>query len=308
MVSRGVICLALSLSLTLLVILVILGVLVQRKYKPFTRKTWPSEHERFDDQVASMRNYIENASLPLVFVLCVYSRREIVSFAENVAQAGYTPIIVEDKPKESRSPSSIRHMHVPAEVLKTEGYTQLNYGAGRLFTCAWCAAVWLARNSNRHCWFLEEDVFMCDAESMRLIDASEPNADLVCASHSPPRSDWSHTAEWSEHRPFPIIYSSMVCACRMSPRLLLETQRFAQRNGRLYFLEYFFNSLCEHMGFSVATPPELQTVVFRKDYGQDDIRKNPTFIYHPIKDLSLQTSLRSRACKWPTQTTNTSTV
>ena len=177
MVSREVICLVLSISLTLIVILVTMGVLLQRKYKPFTRKTWPSDHERSDDQVASMRNYVENVSLPPVFILCVYSRHEIVSFAENVAQAGYTPIIVEDKPKESRSPSSIRHMHVPADVLKTEGYTQLNDSAMHLFTCAWCAAIWLVRNYN-HEYCLINFLTMMTKRDILLIFLTkrEPNA------------------------------------------------------------------------------------------------------------------------------------
>lgn len=298
MIFREVICFALAACLTLIAFSVTLGVVLQRKDKHVTRIPRPAYHERSDDRVASMCKYVENISLPLVFILCKHSRQEIVSFAENVAQAGYTPIIVEDKPKESRIPSSIKHMHVPPDVLKTEGYTQLNESAMGLFTCAWCAAIWLARNSDRHCWFLEEDVFMCDAKSMRQIDASHTDTDLLCATHSPPLSGWPHRMEWSEYQPFPIIYSSMMCACRMSPRLLLTTQIFAQCNGRLYFLEYFFNSLCEHMGFSVATPSELQTVRWRKEYEPDYIRNNPTFIYHPVKDLSVHTSLRLNTCKF----------
>ena len=39
------------------------------------------------DQVASMRNYVENVSLPPVFILSVYSRHEIVSFAEGMQMA-----------------------------------------------------------------------------------------------------------------------------------------------------------------------------------------------------------------------------
>ena len=110
MVSRGVICLSLSVSLALIVILVTLGVLLKRKYRPFTRKTRSGDHERSDDQVASMRNYIENVSLPPVFILCVFSRHEIVSFAENadLVCASHSPPVSSTGPI-PRSGESIAH-------------------------------------------------------------------------------------------------------------------------------------------------------------------------------------------------------
>lgn len=232
-----------------------------------------------------------------VLILCVRSCPELVNFAKSVAQVpGYTPVIVEDKPGVSFC-TSVKHVHVPKEELERYGYTQLNVSAIGLYTCAWCAALFYARNLDTFCWFLEEDVFMCGPESMQKIDASCPSADLVCASHSPPSEDWPHRKEWNEHRPFPEIYMSMVCACRMSPRLLTEIQKFAQSNGRLYFLEYFFNSLCNQLGLLVETPPELQTVVWKKDYLESEIHANPLFIYHPIKDISLHEKLRAGACE-----------
>ncbi len=244
----------------------------------------------------AQRDRLQIRPPPHVFILCVRSRPEVVRFAESVKRTGYLPVIVIDTPEGSPPPSSIRHVHVPPDTLKKEGYTQLNESALGLHTCAWCAAIWLARNVNTHCWFLEEDVFMCNPKSLQQIDASHKSTDLLCAKHSPAESDWSHLGEWKEHRPFPKAYTSMMCACRMSPRLLRETRKFAHRSGRLYFLEYFFNSLCVQKGLSVATPPELQTVVYRAEYDRDDVRANPSFLYHPIKDLALHESLRVDAC------------
>jgi len=84
--------------------------------------------------------------------------------------------------------------------------------------------------------------------------------------------------------------------CGLSGSLLAEIARFAERNGRLLFLEVLFINLCHEMKvlgrnchvhiFGDTTP--AKTIRYRPEYRTDELMAlPPNSIVHPVKNVTL---------------------
>lgn len=144
-------------------------------------------------------------------------------------------------------------------------------------------------------WFIEEDVFIPTLDAIRNIDDKYPSADLLSASHdvcTSRRSDWHWRHVFEQTTLDPPYASSMICAIRVSDRLLDCIDKYARAYNQLFLDEALFNTLALQAQLHVVTPPELSTIVWRRNWTFSDIKQSN--LYHPIKDMRLHDQFRER--------------
>jgi hypothetical protein len=67
--------------------------------------------------------------------------------------------------------------------------------------------------------------------------------------------------------------------------MMEEVCGYVSTYNDLFLDEAFFPTLAFKAGYSVLNPPELKTILWRKDWKHSDIV--PENMYHPVKDQAL---------------------
>jgi len=136
----------------------------------------------------------------------------------------------------------------------------------------------------QYVWFLEDDVFFHDTNTLIAIDSRYDNYDLLCNTNY----EEGKSNEWlwsSIDIGFPSpYYCGMVCASRMSRNMLICLQEYANRNKTLFFHEAMFPSIAKYFRLNtIEAPKELQTITYNRawDFPKDF---NSHQLYHPIKN------------------------
>ena len=199
---------------------------------------------------------------------------------------------------------NIKVIQINNDLCKQSGYySMLDKGFQKYYgtdVSAWDKIMYyLCHNNNYdYNWILEEDVFIPQVETIHKIN-SKYTGDLLTQSNGINKN--GDTSEWHWSNEIyradktlyfePPWYSSMVCGCRLSSNLIDEIRKFVLKENKLMHHEILFNTLSMKTGLHVETPIELTNIVYRKDYTFDDI--NIDYLYHPIKDLTIQNKYRS---------------
>jgi len=144
-------------------------------------------------------------------------------------------------------------------------------------------------------WFIEEDVFIPTVSTIKLMDEKYKQGDLLSASNEIKNdrtlNDWCHWEQVFRQIKLPPPYaSSMICAVRISDKLLNSIHNYAKKYKKLFIDETLFNTLALHDNLKVITPPELSGIYFRYDWKPHEIQT--THLYHPIKDIGVQYAYR----------------
>jgi hypothetical protein len=139
-------------------------------------------------------------------------------------------------------------------------------------------------------WFIEEDVFFNNEETLLNIDAKYLNYDLLCncSFHESKLNEWM----WNRIKinlPYP-YYSGMMCACRMSVKMIDCLKLYADKNKTLFFLEAAFPTIAKFNNLLCCRPDELATVTYRTVWTINDF--NTKNVYHPVKKIHDHTILR----------------
>lgn len=144
-------------------------------------------------------------------------------------------------------------------------------------------------------WFMEDDVFFLGEDVLRNIDEKYGDSDLLTAFHDVNETgelySWNH---WINivGRIDPPWCHSMICACRVSRRLLMEVGEYVKRRGELFFVEVIFNTLAYQNNMRIANPPELSTVQWLTAWDRDNI--DTANIYHPFKNIEDHLYMRQK--------------
>jgi len=145
-------------------------------------------------------------------------------------------------------------------------------------------------------WFLEEDVFIPNKDTIRFIDKKYTNEDLLSSINEIKLSQndniyfWQHWWRNENKIEFPWAHS-MISAVRVSKTLLKYILEFATINKFLLFDELLFNTITLHNNLHINTPIELSNIIFSFDDVNID-KIDPSFLYHPIRNINKQTELR----------------
>jgi len=143
-------------------------------------------------------------------------------------------------------------------------------------------------------WMIEDDVFIPNIHTIPNIDARTPHGDLLTASQEVKNDkdvlDW----HWSEvnrcNVPLPWV-KSMICAIRISRRMLYCIKGYATKHRALFLDEALFTTIALHNNLEVVNPTYLSTIVYQRDWLPTDINVNN--LYHPVKGDEKQKKLHA---------------
>lgn len=160
----------------------------------------------------------------------------------------------------------------------------------------WDKALYYFTNINTkydNVWFIEDDVFFYSEKTISNLDLKYPWNDILCSPEYRINKD-GMSKEW--HWPLlkvnfkPPYYSLMVCAVRMSKRLLSYIGDYAKTYKTLFFLEVMFLTIAVKHNLIIGMPKELSTIVYRRDWKESELNK--INLFHPIKNMELQANSR----------------
>jgi len=184
---------------------------------------------------------------------------------------------------------------------------EINTRSQNKMVTAWDKAIYyftFENTSYEHIWFIEDDVFISSINSLEKINENFPDSDLLTATNNLFKDYEANDWLW----PFCLqifqkpCYCSMMCACRVSLKLLRLIVDCSDKYKFTPFHEFSFNTIAEQSNLKVNCPPELSTVVYRNDWTLDEMKEKPFNLYHPVKDFSIHNHYRDLIA---TQTGNT---
>ena len=156
-----------------------------------------------------------------------------------------------------------------------------------------------------HLWLVEEDVFVPHVETIAQIDRKYPRGDLLCKKcdgniiRTP--TDLRDNTKWHWQQIQKTIKcalpwaATMICAVRVSPRLLAVIAQYAARHKQLFLDEVLFVTLAWQAKLHIVFIEELSHLNY-KDRGGSiniiNININPMYLYHPVKNTALHDTFR----------------
>jgi hypothetical protein len=147
-----------------------------------------------------------------------------------------------------------------------------------------------------HIWFMEDDVFIVGEKTLVDIDSQYPESDLLSSFHEINETGnvhhgWNHWVNVIHRIGTPWAHS-LISASRLSRRLLDRVDDYL-KDRHFMFIEALFNTLALHNGYIVDNPVEMATTItYNTPVDYNNI--NPSYIYHPIKSIEDQLTLRQR--------------
>jgi hypothetical protein len=199
--------------------------------------------------------------------------------------------IIENKSKfGSVIPISYSH-----ELCSEKGYKKMVFYWICKFPCAWEKAFYhfcAIDTTYDNVWFVEDDVFVTTKTAMADIDLKYPASDLLSIDNITEFGDnwalnWKQFCEGYFPRPW---YRSMVCACRLSRTLLNLISAWVSEKGCLQNHEVFFHTLAKHNLLKVDCPEELDGILYRNLWKEDDFKAG--HLYHDVKNCDIHESIR----------------
>lgn len=202
-------------------------------------------------------------------------------------------IVVDDNSEnyaEQNKNTNVKIVQLSNEICREHGYTNCNSCVGFNEIISWDKALYYFNHmdvdNDGDIWFIEDDVFFMDEDTLVNIDKQYPTSDLLTSFHETNHSgemySWNHWVNVVGRIDLPWSHS-MVCACRMSRRLLGAVDEYVKKRGQLYFIESIFNTLAQHHNMQIDNPIELSTVHWNTNWDKNNI--DDTKVYHPFKNI-----------------------
>jgi len=183
--------------------------------------------------------------------------------------------------------TNITFIKVENEKCDFEGYKDLNFAVNKLIS-GWDKALYYFGVENLQydfVWFVEDDVFFYNEDTLKSIDIKYFDEDLLCndfVENSDGNKSYWHWQVINIQHP-PPYYNGMMCACRLSKKLLESINYYAKTHKKLFFLEALFPTIAIKNNLKCNNPEELKEIHYRCTFDKEDINKNN--LYHPVKDL-----------------------
>jgi len=277
--------------------------------------------------LARFDSLVDTCSPPITHAICilVVSPNDITcEFISRSATPSHRVFILADDSSADLTGMALRYpaiqfIQVSDSACQAAGFVNANTWGIKKTPTAWDKAFYYfghaCPDQFEHVWMVEEDVFVPRPDAFSHIDAQYESTDLLTASHvcRTAHSEWAYwnlgdgkTADDSA------LFSSMVCACRLSRKMLSVIRSYAEAHRTLFYIEIMVNTLAVNAGCSVQTPVELATIQPKPAPGKrfrhfskatqtfewissalpDKIAT--THLYHPVKPLELHKLWRMR--------------
>ena len=231
-----------------------------------------------------------------ICVICFKPRIEWVEFL-NKFENYETYLVIDDNSQVYKfEESNVNIIQINNDECKSNSFTYV--GFKHMEVSGWDKALYYFSKVNLKStvWFLEDDVFFYNEETIKKIDEQYPKHDFLSSNMIISKQENVSQWCWPEiimhiHEELP-YYSSMICAVRMSDKMLNCIKTHADKYLRLYFAEAIFNTICKKNNLIDAQPIELKNIHFEKDKVFNNFDKDN--IYHPIKDLNKHLEIRNK--------------
>jgi len=169
------------------------------------------------------------------------------------------------------------------------GYTNTNFLVMNKIISGWDKALYyfgIEDTNYDFIWFLEDDVFFDNEDTLLQIDNQYINDDLLSNSYEINTDGNKNTWHWAgiNIHYSPPYYSGMMCAVRFSYRMMECINNYAKEQNELFFLEALFPTLAIKNELKHNSPDEMNTIYYRFEFNEEDI--NEKKLYHPVKDVN----------------------
>lgn len=136
-------------------------------------------------------------------------------------------------------------------------------------------------------WVFEDDVFIPNYNTIVQLENKYKEYDLVTPNNFL-KSDTALDWHWKHIIPKvdPPYYFSMVCACRLSFKMLGCVKEYVKTNNELFYIEVIFNTLAMQNNLKVKDAFELKSVVWQGEWGMDEFILLPNNVFHPKKNIN----------------------
>jgi hypothetical protein len=237
----------------------------------------------------------QNTGQYVVCFLCVCPTETVLGFAEKVANSYQVFIVCDDINCQTPQNTKITFIRISDDECKRTGWTGSNIAIDKV-PSAWDKALYyfsVKEVGPAYVWFIEEDVFVPNVELLMNLDKKYPDTDLIAKQNvkeeDDPSFDWWFDGKGVLEEP---LYRSLVCATRVSRKVLYSLVHFVNTHKRLAFIEIIFNTIVFHENMTLAMPEELQTIIWRHNWVPEAVDKHHMF--HPVKDTEQHDSFRDR--------------
>lgn len=237
--------------------------------------------------------------------LAVSPSRLFFNFCDSLVNQTYDVYVCVDKPFDANFDSLCKIIQIPNNVAEEAGFK----GSVLYFNNKACSrdkALYyfccIHKPQYEMIWFIEEDVFIPSVETIPNIDQKYPSGDLLSPSHYIfKKKNFFEANTWHWNHIFnqtPLKHpfaASMICAIRVSWKLINTIRRYVQLYKSLFLDEVLFNTLALKAGLQViVAKDELHYTILHK-YPWEKYKSLPTaYLYHPIKDVGTQFKLREK--------------
>lgn len=143
-------------------------------------------------------------------------------------------------------------------------------------------------------WFIEEDVFIPTNITIDKLNQKYLTGDLLTKSNDiilSKQTDWHWPHVFRQTALNPPYAISMICACRLSRKLMYCINAYANTYKNLFLDEVLFNTLALKENLEVLTPIELSTITFKYMWEISNIKLEN--LYHPMKNMNQQYIFRN---------------
>ena len=171
---------------------------------------------------------------------------------------------------------------------KLNGYKDTNFTLNKLIS-GWDKALYYFRvedNNYDFVWFIEDDVFFYNEDTLLRIYSQYINSDLLSNTYHTNINGEKNTWHW--HRiniqyP-PPYYCGMMCAVRFSKKMMDCINDYVKEYNTLFFLEALFPTIVIKNNLKYDNPNELNNIYYRHVFNKENINNNNLF--HPVKELN----------------------
>jgi hypothetical protein len=211
-------------------------------------------------------------------------------------------IAIDDNSQTYTSPyENVNFIQYDDEQVRSLGYKDLVTMTIPRDVSAWDKAVYHFATVNtqyENVWFLEDDVFFYNENTIKNIDDQYPNSDLLTETFSVNPFGRKNYWFWGRINIEinPPYVQTMACATRASRKLLLKIKEYAEKHKTLFYLEALFSTLCFANKLVYDKPKELKTIRWGPEWKVCEM--NRVNMYHPVKDLSTQALCRVERFKF----------
>ena len=145
-----------------------------------------------------------------------------------------------------------------------------------------------------HIWFIEDDVFFKNENTLLNIDKKYNYSDLLTKEwlknykYDKNYSVWDHIKMECFNEPH---YLTEIACCRVSQKLMNAIKYNVHIYKKMHCLEAYLPTLCIKNNLLLKEAHELNTIFYKQNYEKKDIIDSN--IYHPIKDHNKHLEFRN---------------